>query len=197
MKKLSLYAVYCVLLSSSVCLAQDLHARVQEMKKSYASSGSIVVLDEKTLLIEPNMPGPICGLPRNEAGKTTWSFYTFPLASITVPLTLVDETLISEDVVFTSTDAPKQYKQGDVGDTTMVVIVGEPGKQFQATMYDREKVASLGPGPHDASSYGKVPDEVEAFGLTFSDHASASTFVDALKKAIILAKTRASQTAKR
>jgi hypothetical protein len=161
------------------------------MKKSYASSGSIVALDDKTLLIEPNMPGPICGLPKNEDGKTTWSFYSFPLASITVPLELIDESIIGENVVFTAQDAPTAYKSGDVGDTTMIVVVGMPGKEFHAVTYDREKLARLGPGPHDGSSYGQVPDEVEAFGLTFSDHTAAVAFVSALKDAVHLAKARA------
>jgi len=191
MKKLSLFAVYCVLASSITCLAQNLDSRIQEMRKAYSSSGSIVVLDDKTVLIAPNMPGPICGLPKNEAGKTTWSFYTFPLASVTVPLAQIDEGLIAEDLVFTGPDAPSAYKTGDVGDTTMIVVVGLPGKEFHAVMYDREKLARLGPGPHAASSYGQTPDEVEAFGLTFSDHAAARAFVGALKDAVRLVKTQA------
>jgi len=161
------------------------------MKKFYASSGTIVVLDERTLLIEPNMPGPICGLPKDEAGKTTWSFYSFPLASITVPLTLIDEGIIGEDLVFTSQDAQTAYKPGDLGDTTMVVVVGMPGKEFHAVMYDREKLTQLGPGPHNASAYGQTPDEVEAFGLTFSDRTAARAFVSALKDAVHLAKAQA------
>ena len=100
MKKLSLFAVYCLLVSSISCLSQNLDSRIQEMRKAYSSSGSIVLLDDKTVLIEPNMPGPICGVPKNEAGKTTWSFYTFPLASVTVPLAQIDESIIAEDLVF-------------------------------------------------------------------------------------------------
>jgi hypothetical protein len=186
-----------LLFASSLCLGQNQPSHFQDLKTAYAESGTIVALDDHTLVIEPNMPGPICALPKNEDGKTTWSYYAFPLASITVPLTQVDETLITQDIVFTNSDAPKTYKLGDVGDTTMIVIAGEPGKEFHALMYDREKVTHLGPGPHNASSYGKVPDDVEAFGLTFSDNASAQAFVDALKKAIISAKTQAGQTAKR
>ena len=191
MKNLTLCAVYCVLLSSLSCLAQGLHSRIQELKKAYASSGSIVVLDDKTLLIEPNMPGPICGVPKDDAGTTTWSFYTFPLASVTVPLAMVDESIIAENLVFTSEDAPKSYKPGDMGDSTMIVVVGMPGKEFHAIMYDRDKLARLGPGPHTASSYGETPDEVEAFGLTFSDRMAARAFVSALKDAVHLAKAQA------
>ena len=58
-------------------------------------------------------------------------------------------------------------------------------------MYDREKLARLRPGPHAASSYGQSPDEVEAFGLTFADHAAARAFVGALKDAVRLVKTQA------
>jgi hypothetical protein len=191
MKKLPLYAAYCVLLSSFTCLAQDLPLRIQEMKNAYSLSGSIAVLDGKTLVIQPNMPGPICGVPKSDAGKTTWSFYGFPLASVTVPLALVDESLIAENQVFTSQDAPDAYKPGDVGDTTMIVVVGMPGKEFHAIMYDRDKLTHLGPGPHGASAYGETPDQVEAFGLTFSDPASARAFVTALKDAIHLAKAQA------
>jgi hypothetical protein len=161
------------------------------MKTSYAASGSVVVQDNQTLLIQPNMPAPICAVPKNESGKTTWSFYAFPLASISVPLASIDETLISEDIVFTGPDAQSAYKPGDLGDTTMIVVVGVPGKSFHALMYDREKLATLGPGPHDASSYGQRPDDVEAFGLTFADRAAADAFVAALKHAVILAKTQA------
>ncbi len=191
MKKLCLLAVHCVFLSSVSCLAQDIHSRIQEMKKSYAASGSIVSLDDQTLLIQPNMPGPICGLPKSEDGKTTWSFYTFPLASVTVPLALVDESLIADDLVFTGQDAPTAYKPGDTGDTTMIVVVGMPGKEFHAVMYDRDKLARLGPGPHDGSAYGQAPDQVEVFGLTFSDHAAAHAFVSAFKDAVHLAKAQA------
>ncbi len=50
--------------------------------------------------------------------------------AIVVPLNAVDESLISEDLVFTNPDAAKGYKPGDAGDTTMVVIAGVQGKQF-------------------------------------------------------------------
>ncbi len=177
-----------VLAVPAASLAQDLTADIQTMKTSYAASGSIVTLDKHTLVIEPNMPGPVCALPRSEAGKTTWSYFAFPLASITVPLETVDETLITEDRVFTSPDAARAYKPGDLGDTTMVVVMGVEGRQFHTLMYDRDKLAQLGPGVHNSSEYGQAPDDVEAFGLTFTDHAAAQVFVDALRSAVLLAK---------
>jgi hypothetical protein len=189
--KQSIYAILCLLVSAPLGVAQELPARLQAMKTSYAASGSIVALDQHTLVIEPNMPGPICSLPRNQGGKTSWSYFAFPLASITVPLATVDESLISEDIVFTSPDAAKAYKPGDVGDATMVVVVGVPGKQFHTLMYDREKLTHLGPGVHNSSAYGQAPDDVEAFGLTFADHAAARAFVDALKDAVVIAKEQA------
>jgi hypothetical protein len=159
------------------------------MKSSYTASGSLLAIDDRTLLIEPKMPGPICALPIDAGeGKTTWSLFTFPLASITVPLDVVDETLIAEDVVFTQPDARETYKSGDVGDTTMVVIVSLPGKQFHTLTYDRDRFLQLGPGPHDPSVYGQVSDDVEAFGLTFPDHTAANAFVAAFRRAVILAK---------
>jgi hypothetical protein len=188
MKKSCLFALSFLLLPSLPCVAQDLSLRIEQLKSSYAASGSVVVLDEKTLLIEPNMPGPICALPLEEGGKTTWSILTFPLASITVPLAAVDESLIGENLVFTGPDVQDTYKPGDVGDTTMVVVVGLPGKQFQTLTYDRDKLTHLGPGPHAASAYGQAPDKVEAFGLTFPDHAAAHAFETALKDAVIMAK---------
>jgi hypothetical protein len=188
MKKIWLIALTCSVLSALPCVAQDLSTRIQEIKSSYAASGSVVALDEKTLLIEPNMPGPICALPTEEGGKTTWSLLTFPLASITVQLAGVDESLIGEDLVFTRPDAQEAYKPGDVGDTTMVVVVGLPGRQFQAVIYDRDKLTHLGPGPHNSSAYGQASDKVEAFGLTFPDRAAAHAFEVALKDAVLLAK---------
>lgn len=184
------FALCVLLLSTAHCIAQDLSSHIQKMKSSYAASGSIVVLNDNTLLIQPNMPGPLCALPKNEGGKTTWSILTFPLASITVPLAAIDESLIGEDLVFTDPEAPKTYKPGDVGDTTMVVIVGVSGKQFHTLVYDREKLANLGPGPHDSSAYGQSLDDVEAFGLTFSNPDAARAFVAELKNAVVLAKTR-------
>ena len=171
--------------------AQDLHSRMEQMKTAYTASGSIVMLDGQTLVIEPNMPGPICALPRQEDGKVTWYRYAFPLASITVPLTEVDESIVSEDNVFTNPDAARGYKPGDKGDTTMVVIVGMPGKKFRALIYDREKLAQLGPGPHRSSDYGQMQDEVEAFGLIFANTDAAHEFVAALKNAVLMAKTQA------
>lgn len=181
----------CLLVLVSCAAAQNLPANIQTMKTTYAASGSIVTLDSHTLIIEPNMPGPVCALPKNDGGKTSWSYFAFPLASITVPLAMVDESLITEDRVFTHPDAARDYKPGDVGDTTMVVVMGVPGKQFHTLMYDREKLAQLGPGVHDSASYGETPDNVDAFGLTFADHAAAQAFVTALRNAVSLAKTQA------
>jgi len=164
---------------------------MEQMKTAYTTSGSIVVLDGQTLVIEPNMPGPICALPRQEDGKVTWYRYAFPLASITVPLTSVDESVVSEDRVFTSPEAPQSYKPGDQGDTTMIVVVSMPGKKFPALIYDRDKLEHLGPGPHSASDYGQIKDQVEAFGLTFADSAAAHEFVSALRNAVVLAKSQA------
>jgi hypothetical protein len=195
MKRFCLSTLY-VVVSVGACFAQsrpvnDLQAHIEAMKASYAGSGTIVMLDDHTLVIEPNMPGPICSLPKNEGGKTNWSYFAFPLSSITVPLATVDESMIGEDIVFTNPDATKAYKPGDVGDTTMVVVVGVEGKQFHTLMYDREKVAHLRPGVHSSSSYGQTPDDVVAFGLTFADHAAARAFVDALKGAAVMAKSQA------
>jgi len=173
------------------CTAQNLASYFQTMKTSYAASGTIVVVDDRTILIEPRMPSPVCALPVNKGGKTTWSYYAFPLASVVLPLAAVDESLISEDLVFTNPDAQKEYKPGDSGDTTMVVIASVPGKQFHTMIYDREKLASLGPGPHSSSEYGQGPDDTEAFGLTFSDRAQAQAFEVALKDAVLLSKAQA------
>jgi hypothetical protein len=178
------------------CAAQNIASRIQTMKVSYASSGNIVILDDRTIVIEPKMPSPLLALPSNKDGRTTWSYYAFPLASIVVPLAAVDETLISEDSVFTNPDAAKGYKPGDEGDATMVVVAGVPGKQFHTQIYDRDKLESLGPGPHSGSEYGQSPDDTVAFGLTFSDRAQARAFEMALKDAVILAKAQAGQTAR-
>ena len=173
------------------CAAQNLASYFQTMKTSYAASGTIVVVDDRTIVIEPRMPGPLCALPVNKDGKTTWSYYAFPLSSIVLPLAAVDETLISENPVFTNPDAQKSYKPGDAGDTTMVVIASVPGRQFHTTIYDRDKLASLGPGPHSSSQYGQSPDDTEAFGLTFEDRAQARAFELALKDAVLMAKAQA------
>jgi hypothetical protein len=186
--KSCLIALGFLAVSAGTGLAQDLPADIQTMKATYAASGSIVTLDNHTLVIEPNMPGPVCALPKSEDGKTTWSYFAFPLASITVPLETVDETLITEDRVFTNPDAAKAYKPGDVGDTTMVVVMGVEGKEFHTLMYDRDKLSQLGPGVHNSSDYGQAPDNVEAFGLTFTNSAAAQAFVDALRSAVSLAK---------
>lgn len=197
MKRLWFFASL-VLLVSADNIAQDLHSQIlhsqiQDMKKSYAGSGSIVAVDDHTMVIEPNMPGPICALPQTRDGKTNWSFFAFPLASITVPLSIVDQDLVTEDEVFTNPDEPNVYKPGDVGDTTMVMVVTVPGKQFHTLMYDRDKLAQLGPGPHRSSDYGQTPDDVIAFRLTFTDHAAARAFEAALKDAVLLAKAQAAR----
>jgi hypothetical protein len=190
MKKWCFPALACFVGFGCSSYGQDISAQITTMKATYAASGSIVVLGDRTLVIEPNMPGPVCALPRNEGGKTSWSYFAFPLASITVPLAMVDESAISEDRVFTDPDAAKAYKPGSVGDTTMVVVMGVAGKQFHTLMYDREKLAHLGPGVHDSKAYGQAPDDVEAFGLTFGDEAAARAFVDALKRAVAMAKAQ-------
>ncbi len=193
MKKLSSIALPYLLFASMTCAAQDSSTLVSKMKTSYMESGSVLALDERTLLIEPKMPGPVCALPRDEGGKTTWSLLTFPLSSITVALADVDETLIGEDVVFTHSDARETYKPGDVGDMTMVVIVAVPGKVFRTLTYDRDKLVRLGPGPHSTADYGQTHDNVDAFGLTFSNHAAAVAFESALRKAVSQAKAQTAQ----
>lgn len=191
MKTLFRVFLACLTVSCLACSAQDIRSHMDQMKSAYTASGSIVMLDGQTLVIEPNMPGPICSLPRQEDGKTTWYRYAFPLSSITVPLTSVDESIVSEDRVFTNPTASQAYKPGDVGDATMIVVVSMPGKKFPALIYDRDKLEHLGPGPHSASDYGQVQDQVEAFGLTFADNAAAHEFLTALRNAVILAKTQA------
>jgi len=191
MKTLFRFLLGCLVLGSVACNAQDIRSRMEQMKTAYTASGSIVALDGQTLVIEPNMPAPVCALPREEDGKIAWYRYAFPLASITVPLSDVDASLVSEDRVFTNPDASTAYKPGDKGDTVMVVVVGMPGKKFPALIYDRDKLEHLGPGPHRGSDYGQVQDKVEAFGLTFNDTAAAHAFVAALRNAVMLAKTQA------
>ena len=191
MKRLSPVFIFILLLAWTHANAQNLASHIEVLKTSYASSGTIVVLDDKTLLIEPKMPSPFCALPSDKDGKITWSYYTFPLASITVPLAQVDERVISEDRVFTDPEVAKSYKPGDVGNATMIVIAGVPGKQFHTLIYDRDKLASLGPGPHASSEYDQAPDNTEAFGLTFADAADAREFATALKSAVLLAKAQA------
>jgi hypothetical protein len=171
----------------------NLNSIIQTMKTAYAGSGNIVSVDSGTILIEPKMPAPVCAVPRQEGSATTWSFYAFPLASITVPLADIDEKLIGEDVVFTDPNAPKTYKPGDVGDTTLVIIAGVTGKQFHTLLYDRDKFLHLGPGPHTSSEYDQRPDDTAAFALAFSDHAAAQAFAAALKSAVLQARARASR----
>lgn len=166
------------------------------MRSAYAASGSIEFLDKGTIVIEPNMPAPLCAMPRIQDGTTSWSFYTFPLASITVPLAQVDETLIAEDRVFSSPDAPRTYKPGELGDSTMIVVAGVNGRQFHTLIYDLDKFTHLGPGPHSGKEYGQSPDDTEAFGLTFSDPGAAHTFAVAFRNAVIEAKAQASQSAR-
>jgi len=194
MKTLYRFLLGCLVVSSMSCGAQDIRSRMDEMKTAYTASGSIVLLDGQTLVIEPNLPAPICALPRQEDGKINWYRYAFPLASITVPLTAVDENIVSEDRVFTDPAAPQAYKPGDQGETTMIVVVGMPGRKFPALVYDRDKLEHLSPGPHSASDYGQFQDQVEAFGLTFADNAAAREFVTALRNAVRLAKTQAMAT---
>ena len=192
MRRLVLLVV-CFLSFSLPCVAQNMASHFQALKNSYASSGNIVVLDDHTILIEPRMPGPLCALPIVKDGKATWLYYTFPLASIVVPLASVDETLIADDLVFTDPEVAKSYKPGDVGDATMVVIAALPGKQFHTITYDRDKLAHLGPGPHSSSAYGQAPDDTEAFGLTFSDRSTAHAFEMALQDAVLFTKAQASR----
>lgn len=191
MKTLFRLLLGCLVLGSFTASAQDIRSRVDQMKTAYTASGSIVAIDGQTLVIEPNMPAPVCALPREEDGKIAWYRYAFPLASITVPLSDVDATLVSEDRVFTNPEAPNAYKPGDQGDAVMVVVMGMPGKKFPALIYDRDKLAHLGPGPHRSSDYGQVQDQVEAFGLTFNDTAAAHEFVTALRNAVMMAKVQA------
>jgi len=125
------------------------------------------------------------------------AYYSFPLAAITVPLNEVDETQIVDNRVFTDPDAAEHYKQGDVGETTLVFISGMPGKQFHTLIYDRDKFAQLGPGPHSSREYGQAPDDTLAFGLTFSDPEAARTFELALKQAVIMVKQKLSTQARK
>ena len=72
MKTLLRFFIGCLIVSSLTCAAQGIRSRMEEMKTAYTASGSIVALDGQTLIIEPNMPGPVCALPRQEDGKTVW-----------------------------------------------------------------------------------------------------------------------------
>lgn len=197
MKKLSIFVACFLLIAPSLSSAQNISAKIESMKAAYSDSGSIVAVDGDSIVISPKMPSPICGLLMNHDGKTGWAFYSFPLASITVPLASVDENLIAENRVFTDPNVADHYKPGDVGETTMLVISGMPGKEFHTLIYDRDKYAKLGPGLHSSREYGQAPDDTMAFGLTFSDPASAHTFELALKEAVVMAKQKLATTALR
>lgn len=197
MKKLSIFVACFLLIAPSLSSAQNIATKIESMKAAYSDSGSIVAVNGDSIVISPKMPSPICGLLMNRDGKNGWAFYSFPLASITVPLASVDETLIAENRVFTDPNAAEHYKPGDVGETTMIVISGMPGKQFHTLIYDREKFSKLGPGPHSSREYGQAPDDTVAFGLTFSDPEAARTFELALKEAVIMAKQKLATTASR
>ena len=190
MKRLSIF-LFSLSILAPYCGAQDLSSDVQTLKSAYAASGSIVLVDSQTIVIEPKMPAPLCAVPKDEGGQTTWKYYAFPLASITVPLASIDEKLIGQDVVFTNPDATKKYKPGDVGDTTIVIVAGVEGKQFHTLLYDRDKFMRLGPGPHAAAEYGQMADDTEAFALAFADPAAARSFAAALRSAVVLAKGQA------
>lgn len=196
-KKHSIFLMSLLLLVPTISFAQNISAKIQSMKAAYAGSGSIIALDGDSIAISPRMPNPICGLLMDKDGKTDWAYYSFPLASITVPLNDVDESLIVDNRVFTDPNAADHYKPGDVGETTLVVISGMPGRQFHTLIYDREKFAELGRGLHSSREYGQAPDETMAFGLTFSDPAAARTFELALKDAVIMAKQKLSTQARR
>lgn len=196
-KKYSIFLLFLLFIAPTLSFGQNLSAKIQSMKAAYSGSGSIVALDGDSIVISPKMPSPICGLLMNKEGKSGWAYYTFPLASITVPLSAVDESLIVDNRVFTDPNVADHYKPGDVGETTMVVISGMPGKQFHTLIYDRDKFSQLGPGPHSSREYGQAPDDTVAFGLTFSDPESARAFVLALKDAVMMAKQRTATQASR
>jgi hypothetical protein len=198
-KKLSLFVASLLLAAPALSSAQNISTEIQSMKTAYeeSGSGSIVALDGDSIVISPKMPSPICGLLMTRDGKTGWAYYSFPLSSITVPLASVDENLIADNRVFTDPNVAEHYKPGDVGETTMVIISGMPGKQFRTLIYDRDKFAQLGPGPHSSRDYGQAPDDTEAFGLTFSDPQAAHEFEVALKQAVIMAKQKLATQARR
>ncbi len=197
MKKYLISLLTLLFLVPSISHAQNIAATIESMKAAYSDSGSIVAVNGDSIVISPKMPSPVCGLLMNRDGKTGWAFYSFPLASITVPLASVDENMIAENRVFTDPNVAEHYKPGDVGETTMVVISGMPGKQFHTLIYDRDKFAKLGPGPHSSREYSQAPDDTLAFGLTFSDPEAAHTFELALKEAVIMAKQKRATTALR
>lgn len=197
MKKHLLFLLFVLFIVPSFSSAQSIPAKIQSMQSAYAESGNIVALEGDSIMIAPKMPSPICGLIMTREGKTGWAFYTFPLSSITVPLNSVDENLITDNRVFTDPNVADHYKPGEVGETTLVIIPGMPGKQFHTLMYDRDKFSQLGPGPHSSREYGQIPDDTVAFGLTFSDPQAARTFELALKEAVVLAKQKRATQASR
>ena len=197
MKKQSIILVSLLLLVPTLGFAQNISANIQSMKTAYAASGSIIAIEGDSIVISPKMPSPVCALLMDKDGKTDWAYYSFPLAAITVPLNEVDETQIVDNRVFTDPDAAEHYKQGDVGETTLVFVSGMPGKQFHTLIYDRDKFAQLGPGPHSSREYGQAPDDTLAFGLTFSDPEAARTFELALKQAVIMVKQKLSTQARK
>ena len=186
-----------LLIVSTASSAQNITTKIQSMQNAYSGSGTIIAVEGDSIVISPKMPSPICGMLMTRDGKTDWAYYTFPLASITVPLSSVDENQIVDNRVFTDPNVAEHYKPGDVGETTMVVIAGMPGKQFHTLIYDRDKFSQLGPGPHSSREYGQAPDDTVAFGLVFSDPKAAQTFELALKEAVVLAKQKQSAQARR
>lgn len=196
MKRFALVVLYGLCPAVTPAIAQDLSTSVQTMQSAYAASGNIVLVNRNTIVIEPHMPAPLCALPKDQNGTTTWSLYTFPLASITVPLAQVDETLIAEDRVFSNAEALRNYKPGQLGDSTMVIVAGVGGKQFHTLIYDLDKFENLGPGPHSSKDYGQAPDDTVAFGLTFADPAAAHKFAIAFRNAVLQAKAQAAMTAR-
>jgi hypothetical protein len=193
MRKLLLLPLLGVLSASRPAITQDLAASIHTMAAAYASSGSLVALDKNTIVIEPKMPAPICAVPKAEGSETRWTYYSFALSSITVPLEYVDDSLIGEDEVFTDPDAAKRYKPGQAGDSTIVIIPGLPGKQFHTLAYDRDKFIHLGPGPHSSAEYGQAPDDTEAFALTFATRTEANAFAAALRAAVRQARAQVAQ----
>jgi hypothetical protein len=197
LKKYSIYLLPLLFVAATASFAQNITSKIQSMQLAYSDSGSIIAVDGDSIVITPKMPSPICGMLMDRDGKTGWAYYTFPLASITVPLSAVDENQIVDNRVFTDPNVAEHYKPGQVGEATMVVIAGMPGKQFHTLIYDREKFTQLGPGPHSSREYGQAPDDTVAFGLVFSDAKAAQTFELALKEAVLLAKQKQSAQARR
>ena len=193
MRKFLLLPLLGVLFAPRPGFSQDLASSIRTMTAAYASSGSLVVLDKGTIVLEPRMPAPICAVPKPAGGETTWTYYSFALSSITVPLASVDDSQIGQDEVFTNPDAARSYKPGDAGDSTMVIVAGLPGKQFHTLAYDRDKFIHLSPGPHSSAEYGQAPDDTEAFALTFASRAEAEAFASALRAAVRQARAQAAQ----